>query len=340
MVFDRRLLRHVCGAAVWGLGLAWPNVGHAESPAALNLSYEVPSECPDSETFLGEVRGRVTHWPPSSAIARGEILVRIAHQTSGPRRASGTLLIANEDGVSSEREIHGESCADVVAALAAFLALALDVAWSTAQEAPREDGPPPAPPPDLPSAPSSPRVPTRSVRTASVSTPARWSAWGRAGIVTGTADDLAPQVAFGLEVAKRSPSSGPLARVGIALARSPERGVSTGTVAFTWAASALDLCLASSRGRWSVRACAAAELGALLGQSFDLAVSKAGVRPWVGAGGKSAVAFALEPGWALELDVGALSPLVRVPFLVEGRRAFEPPPVAFRAAFGVGYRFR
>ncbi len=341
MVLEGRQLRHVCGAAVWMVGVAWSSVAYAESTPSLNLSYEVPAGCPDRESFLGEVRARVTHWPPSSAVARGEIRVRIAHEASDASRASGTLLIASDDAVAGEREIHGESCADVAAALAAFLALALDLAWTTAQDA-GEHEPPPAPPPPLPDrspAPAPPRGPT-SPAVAPAPIPARWRAWSRAGMVSGTADDLAPQLTFGMEVARRDARSVPLARLGIALARSPQRDVSTGSVAFTWASSALDLCLASSRGRWSVRTCVAAELGALLGQSFDLAVSKAGDRPWVGAGGKSAVAFALTPRWDLELDIGAVAPLVRVPFLVEGRPTFEPPVVAFRVGVGIAYGFR
>jgi hypothetical protein len=340
MVFDGRQLRRMCGAAVGVVGVAWTSVGYAQSPLGLNLSFDVADGCPDRETFLGEVRDRVTRWSPSSAVARDEIRVRIAYDASGAPRASGALVIASDNGVVGEREIHGESCADVASALAAFLALALDGAWVTAQDAnvaADEHGPPPSPPaapPDrLPAAPP-PRGPTR------LAGEAHWSAWARAGMVSGTADDLAPNVAFGAEVARRDASSGPLVRLGVAIARSPQRDVSTGSVAFTWAASALDLCLASSRGRWTVRTCLAAELGALLGQSFDLAVSKAGIRPWVGAGGKSAVAFALRPPWSVELEVGAVSPLVRVPFLVEGLRTFEPPLVAFRAGLGIAYSFR
>jgi hypothetical protein len=85
----------------------------------LPLSYRVPAGCPEAEGFANEVERRVTGPVAPSTIALAVDL------EGGPERYTGTLVLQQQTGAPQRREVAGESCREVVDALAVVAAIAL-----------------------------------------------------------------------------------------------------------------------------------------------------------------------------------------------------------------------
>jgi hypothetical protein len=111
-------------------------------PLPLRITYEAAPACPGAEVFLDEIHRRTSlaraAAPTDEAL---EVVVRIVRRGT---LSSGHLLVGQgRDGVV--RDIDGESCDEVVSALALVTALAIDPNASMAPKPP--PAPLPAPPP-------------------------------------------------------------------------------------------------------------------------------------------------------------------------------------------------
>jgi hypothetical protein len=131
-------------AAAILLGAAHPAVAQERRP--VRTRYEAPPSCPGERAFIDELRGRTKL---AVEAAEGEeattFIVTLTEQEGG---FAGTLIIETDDR-SSRRELDGETCPEVVAAMALIAALAIDPLAETS----------PAPPPASPASPASPEGP-------------------------------------------------------------------------------------------------------------------------------------------------------------------------------------
>jgi hypothetical protein len=111
------------------------------------LRYEVPAGCPDEAAFVGAVVAR-TELARFESDGTAPIVGVTVRQRDGV--TWGTLTRAG----ALPREVTGESCADVVSALALILSLTLEPrADATSADAPREAPPPATPAPAVVPAP-------------------------------------------------------------------------------------------------------------------------------------------------------------------------------------------
>ncbi len=85
------------------------------------FSYTAPAECPEEPAFLSAVADRGTPIAPLASAADA-VVVAVTKVESG---YDGALRVRHGEGEWSERRVHGESCAEVVDALAVVTAMTL-----------------------------------------------------------------------------------------------------------------------------------------------------------------------------------------------------------------------
>lgn len=107
--------------------LTWARpVRAADAAEPLSIAYEATASCPDSLAFFGEITGRTTRARlPRRAEPARMIRVRIARDGAGA--FAGRLTAEEPNGeVSSSRDVNGDTCQEVVEALAFVAALSVD----------------------------------------------------------------------------------------------------------------------------------------------------------------------------------------------------------------------
>jgi hypothetical protein len=177
---ERALLLSLAATLSVAATSSWSGTAGAV-PAPLRLVYGADAECPAAEAFAADVRSRTDR--ASFEAAPGEeartFVVDLVHR--GPV-VRGRVAIEEPDGTVSDREIAGDTCAEVASALSLVIALAVDPhAHSSPAPAPRPPSPafasaaaePLASPPALASAPPEAASPASApaMRPASASTP-------------------------------------------------------------------------------------------------------------------------------------------------------------------------
>lgn len=131
--FIRDLLRaspfnrsRIAAVAPWVILLAGSPYARAdETRERLTLEYKASATCPGAERFVSEVAeltDKAKFESPSDLPVDRELSVTITERSSG---FLGTMRLKDVTG-TSHREIEGESCEEVVGALALALALAVD----------------------------------------------------------------------------------------------------------------------------------------------------------------------------------------------------------------------
>lgn len=90
----------------------------------MHLVYEAAPGCPLEETFFAEVMARTAraHRAPDAAQARTFIVTL----KQGDKESTGNFRIRTPDGSTTERDVAGDTCAEVASALALIAALAVD----------------------------------------------------------------------------------------------------------------------------------------------------------------------------------------------------------------------
>jgi len=117
---------------------AAPNAAVAPTPPAarapLPLAYSAPESCPSVDGYLSDVRARASNLTLDPAAAAGDesvdVRVELASDASG---WLGHVTIAGPNAL--EREVRGERCEDVVAALALITVLRLEGSDASARRA-------------------------------------------------------------------------------------------------------------------------------------------------------------------------------------------------------------
>ncbi len=110
----------------------------ADGVQPVHVGYDAPEDCPAADAFVAQVRARTARMRIAGEGEPG-LTLRVAIVRAG-ERVKGTLVVADGSGAESRREVDGEACATVVAALALVAALRIDPMASTA-ELQAESGP-------------------------------------------------------------------------------------------------------------------------------------------------------------------------------------------------------
>ena len=297
----------------------------------MRLDYEAPAGCPDANAFAAEVRARA---PRTATEAAPTVHVRVAASPSATRSEAfeGSVVITDESGESPSRAVRGDSCTEVVRALALAVAMTFD---------PAESAPPPAviaPSPPLPPAPAP--APDRAGETTAPSPERVHIAAGLRGAAeTGVGPLVAPALGIYGELAGASLSL----RIGATRAVSPIVDRAAGSARFARTAATLEAC----PFRWratsnvSVVPCVAFEIGSLTSDGRSTVDPESTSRLWIATG--LAARLVWEPAAPLffELEGRANVPLTRDSFIFRpAEEVFKAPIVAFSAGFGAGVRFR
>ncbi len=334
---------------------------HADDDVT-RIEYRAPTECPNAANFIAEVSARTHRAHLSDAATNADpatstITVAVAADGAAFR---GTLRIARAETVTSERAVTGDTCVEVVSALALIAALELDPGASTAAlpaavATTTPSAPPPAtstaPPPSATPFVLDPTLPARA--PASLATPPRTTS-GRervrfsAGIEGDAIVGLVPSALLGggaFAEAFAPWRGAPSIRLSaFAAAAHPTFTGSIGA-RVQFALARLDVCPLALGGRpIELRFCATLDGGVIMTRGSGVDVPQSVAKPWFAPGLRSRVSWTTPSGIFAELGGGLTVPLVRYPFdYDEGTnpplRAYRVSPIGAAVTVSAGYHF-
>lgn len=338
---------------------------HADDDVA-RIDYRASAECPNAASFIAEIAARTnrTRLLPVDAVAPVDSTRTVTVAVTADRSAyRGALRIARAGSVTSERAVTGDTCVEVVSALALIAALELDPGASTAAV------PAPVAPPIEPSAPS-PAAPTAAPLTPAVvpvpaprappstsfrssASPGSMSAQHRVRVGAGIESDaiigLVPSALLGggaFAEAFAPWRGAPSVRLSAFGARASPRFTASIGARVTLAGGRLEACpLAIGGAPLEVRFCAALDGGVILTRGIGVAHPVSVTKPWFSPGLRSRVAWTTPIGLFAELGAGITAPLVRYPFDYEVDGANQPfqayrlSPIGATVTVSTGYHF-
>ncbi|MCL2448059.1 MAG: hypothetical protein FWD17_03835 [Polyangiaceae bacterium] len=324
-----------------------------------------PEGCADAARFLDEVRART---PLARPAAEGENARRFHVTVSRENAAArGTLVIDDADRATTPRTVVGESCDEVVGALALIAALAIDPAASIAPpasgapDAGRAAAPAPSRPGSgSPAAPPAPKpkeastgrretLPIAPVRRTAEAPPVR--AAGAWHVSTGALFDVvgaaAPSAVVGASAfveAERQAGSivGPAIRAGFAAFGDRTLQAGPGDARFIWWAGQVDVCPLrfSIASALVAKPCAAAEAGVLEAHGSGVSNARGKLRPWVSLGAVARFELALTRLFSIDAYGGLRAPVTREAFVFQpGLSVYRAPPEMLVGGAGLGVRF-
>lgn len=289
--------------ALLAAGLVVADAASADPIAPFDVDYEAPPSCPSRELFVRQIRARtdkaVEATADDPAVRRFEI--RLDVPEAG--RALGRMRTVDPSGTVSDREVPGETCQEVVAALALIAAIVIDPDASpaplpvelTQPEPPPEPAPalpPPSPPPPTPAAPPTitPARPSPpAARPPSVAGRAEWEGFlgARAGLEVGPSPELLLGGALlgGLSRSGRSAWE-PAFDLGLHAASGPAAQADLGEADFSWFAARLRGCpvRVPVTSPVHLRPCAWFTAGAVSASGSDVPLAKSAVAFWADVG--------------------------------------------------------
>jgi hypothetical protein len=341
--------------------------------ASVFVDYEAaPTRCPDANAFRAQLQTRRSvRWSEHTSGAR-RLIVRIEARDG---RYVGGLTVREVGGPESEREVVGNTCAEVVSGLAFVAALAIDPGNSSG-ESPKAAPPNPSEADPSPSSSASSNASSSAsangagsdVTTPPQSTAAAPSADDIASITGATSRETedrtaglkgkhwhlalgvggqvisgpAPNVMFAvpvfIDISSTSASVfSPSARLHFERASSSSTQDGTGGD-FTWTEGGVDLCpIAWSTSRTRVEPCLRTEVGVLRATGLGIEPARGASRIWMSIGP------ALHARWRamgpvfVDLSGSLDAPLVRDRFFVEpNTTVFLAPPVEWSATLALG----
>jgi len=323
---------------MWALlALAWfafaTEARAADAGQPFRLEYWAKGHCPDAAEFARQIQSRAPHL----RLAEGDepALGFYAELVEGGGSATGRLTARSPDGREVVREVGGQTCDDVVTALALIAALAMDPNQpATRPRARREQRHTVEPEAVVDSTPEP------------VSPLERWTYGVGGGL--GFESAIAPSPGFGLDVMFEAEAPGgsalrPLLLVSAHRSSSPGTQTEGGTVALTWLALRSAVCPL----RWPeqtplyLRACGFLDIGALQGSASNQFESHSATHTWFAGGGFGRLE-AMVGDVAFELDGGVAVPFLHQDFGVPNQAlaAFSTPGSGALGRIGLSYRFQ
>jgi hypothetical protein len=296
------------------------------------LSYRAPAHCPKRDTFLSEVRRRISE-PPVPLV--DSISVEITERAG---QFHGRLLFNDQTGERSTRHISGERCDEVASALALITALALQARLPSEKPEP-EPEPEPGPasvaastnessPESEPSDPEAPR----SLRL-------------ELGAQVGAAAAYSPNPSLTLRVFGSAVTRHALFRLSLGYATSEDTRPATGKSDFSLLAVRGDICaLLDELDTLTAGLCGGFELGYLraAGTESNSLDARQGGTLWAAPALQGQLRYAPSRSFRLELAAGAHFPLYREQFIFRLANGSEDeihriPGVGWLASLGVAY---
>lgn len=325
------------------------------APEPIAVEYEAPPDCPGRDAFFGEITART---PRARAARPGEKarVMRVTITKRGEAHA-GRLVVEDETGASSPREVSATRCGEVVGALGLVAALAVDPRASSAPR-PEPTATPettPAEPPPTPGAPETkpapaPPPPTPTGPPGPAPTPEGPPSARRARLAAGAGAEasaiaeavLAFRVFGEIALATREGPPAPSLRLALARSLDVERSPAIGSATLRWTTGSLDLCpIGLAIGRTlAALPCAGLTVGVLdaSGDGVDGAASRS--RPWIAPDAHARLVWAPAPLFSVDLEGGAVFPLLRESFFfLPGVPVYEAPPVAALGRANVALHF-
>jgi len=303
--------------------------------------------CPDSNAFFAEMRARTTRVRrPNTGEKARTFKVTIKQVGS---HSVGELAMPG----STKRTVTGDSCSEVVAALAFVAALSVDPNASptplpsTSVSAPSSSIAPPV----ASSASVAPTISATVTPTASTkppeARPARVRLGGGVGVALVGAQSpgtvLATPVHFEAAYERdRDELISPALRASFSFGRGGLIETPVGRAYFKWTYAALDACPIRKRlvETLYVRPCVGFEGGTLAGGGLAIAFARNETRPWLGARLLGRIDWTFLDTLSLEVQIGAVAPFTRDEFV------FDPSTLIYRApalmpfaVLGLGVRF-
>lgn len=334
---------------------------------AVRLSYRASTGCPGEARFWDEVAARTDRVRRAGADEPARLFSVLVD--AGPTQSRGVLETTDANGAGSRREVTGESCAEVVSALALIAALAIDSQARTDPNPPVAHTEPemtnragPAALPNTVPGPAgsdpSPPSPSTAVVSPQVSPPRPavrpevnlasydWAIGAQGQAAAGLVPVWAPGA--GVFVALESKSEEPLSPTfrltpWFATAHAVFEGALGANI--TWVVARLEACPVRPVAAVSLRiaACAGMDLGAIRTKGTGLDHPEAEWHPWF------APVVMARLGWSafdhvdLEFGLGATFPLRRYPFAFDSGNGGQPTdvfqlrPVGALFTIGVAY---
>ncbi len=319
---------------------------------AVRFRYQAPEPCPSIDAFETAVMHRTRRaraaLPQESA---REFEVALAQRNA---RWQGRLTIREQSGATSERTVEGDSCQEVMDAVALVTALAIDPRARTVP-APELVASASAAPPSpgssatVPSTAPAPPQPHSYPAVVHGSAPHRLTpSWGAGfGVQVATTWGPAPAPIWTaplfVQVSRSASAPGPsYLRLTASYRPSPRVSSQEGAGRFVWTTGRLDVCVVAWQPMLHGRLlpCAMLEAGALRGEGADVDHPQQHTRPWVSLGlGTRATATITGPMF-LEIQGMLGFPLVRDRFYLEPDTTLHrTPAVSPSLAAGVGSHF-
>jgi hypothetical protein len=328
MLMGRRT-RHCCSyaaiAAFWLFGVVRDALAEGPSP---NLSFRVLVEetgCPH-DTFTHQVLRRA----PSAKLATPNepALSMAVKLRTEPGIVRGRLTLLEPNGVVTERDVTGASCAEVTAALALIAAVFLDPN-ATADE-----------PPKVP--------PRADPRPDAAEAQGVWRLGGgpAVGVHGATAPRFTPGLALVLEAAlERDRGLSPLFSVSLMRGLTSRVEVQTSVATLRFMAARLQACPVAwpRASNLTFRPCGLIEAGVLDAAGTETSDPQRVRTPWLAPGGALRAELNLSTILMIALDAGFVVPLFRPEFYFDPDApetvAFEVPPIGSTGHLGVLARF-
>lgn len=320
----------------------------------IELTYSAPPECASRAEVTRAIARRIEPGWLTRADSRrfAAVIVRADSATY-----SGRLDVEHAGRVHT-RKISGSTCGEVTAALAVFVAIALDPVTADDAEDRHRSPPPvssddeplssaPGPPPEkVAAAPRPPSLPSsRPPGARRTTTPGERSRWTWSSTVSLTYLRV-PEAAVGARVSAQLARNVTTSRLSPALRASwgfadfatlPDRA---GRVAFRFETAQVAACMVVDFAPMplTLTPCAGADVGTLASTARDLPRGTHVDGRWVAAHAFTRAAWSLLPWLALELEVGALVPLERSLYALSHppRVAYRAPSVLFSSSVGLG----
>ncbi len=347
-------------------------------PEHIRIQFSAPRRCPDASAFMRSLRQRTGRFERAGGAEQTRIFVVTI--TRADSFVSGRLEIRGPGTEVSLRNVTGNNCDEVAAALALMTALAIDpdalppstpspaatVRAEAAKRAPLASKPSP-PVPDVsnpaPLAPtpstssagerghSPPSIPPTTPDSTPISAPWKWSAGAHGGV----SQRMSPTTGLGglLFVEAAAPGVdvlGPVLRAGLFLNRSDATLASGAGAEFQWAAVMVEGCpirLVAGESGVAFYPCLAFHLGVLRGQGRHLDQTENTTDLWSDLGPVARIRVAVSARLFLEAQGMLVLPLRRLTFDVQDKGPAQAPTTVFAvplfgmlAGIGLSYEFR
>ena len=299
-----------------------------DANAQVDLEYLASPDCPTEAAFVAKLRSGGGRPPREGRGGGPEVHVILA---ASPEGILGRLAMAEPSGETTVREISGRTCEEVADALAFVVNLALDpgrdvtraepVAPPPAAEAPAATAPPPA---------------SRGARL-------RVSGAVHAGVTGAVPAGLQVSLPLFVELAAEAPTAGrwtPSVRAGFERGFGGSVAISEGAAQFTWTIGRVDACASwPATQTIHVGPCLGVEVGEIEAVG-TIAHPRSASPPWVAAGAVVRGRWAVDRSVFLELEGGAVFPLLRYTFDFDPQTLlYDVPPVGAKASAGLGVYF-